>query len=315
MSQPSTQVSLWPEGKRFAFTVFDDTDLGTCEKLRSVYALLDKLGFRTTKSCWGKRGDPKSGKYSGETLDDEQYRNWILDLQSKGFEIGWHGATWHTARRREVAEALDRFAEVFGHDPAAATNHTGARESIYWGGHRLTGWRRTVYNLLTCYRNSGKYGGHIEGNDLFWGDICRQRIKYYRNFTFRDINTLKACPFMPYHDPLRPYVNYWFAASDGHDVQTFNHCIGEAEQDRLEEEGGACLMYTHFAMGFSDPRGVNPRFEKLMRRLAKKNGWFVPVGVLLDHLLDRRGPRQITAAKRSGLETRWLWEKIFVGTT
>ena len=59
-----------------------------------------------------------------------------------------------------------------------------------------------LYNLLTRFRNRGKYRGHVEGDPYFWGDLCRQKIKYYRNFTFRDINTLKACPFMPYHDPL-----------------------------------------------------------------------------------------------------------------
>lgn len=315
MNQPATETPLWPDGKRFAFTVFDDTDAGTCENLRNVYALLEELGFCTTKSCWVGRGDPTQGKYPGETLDDESYRNWLLELQEKGFEIGWHGATWHTSDRCRTAEALNRFAAVFGRDPAAGANHTGAAESIYWGVDRLTGWRRTAYNLLTRYRNSGKFFGHVENHPLYWGDLCRERIKYYRNFTFRDINTMRACPYMPYHDPLRPSVNYWFAGSDGHNVEAFNRCIGEAEQDRLEAEGGACIMYTHFAVGFGGPRGLDARFEQLMRRLAKKNGWFVPVGVLLDRLLAVRGRHEITATERRRLETRWLKEKIFIGTT
>ncbi len=314
MNQPVTQETIWPEGKRFAFTVFDDTDLGTYENLRGVYALLDELGFRTTKSCWGKRGDPTLGKFPGETLDDEQYRHWLLELQEKGFEIGWHGATWHTVGRRQVADALERFAEVFGHDPTAATNHTGAAEAIYWGSRRLTDWRRTVYNLLTRYRNSGKYGGHIENDKHFWGDICQKHIKYYRNFTFRDINTLKACPFMPYHDPLRPYVNYWFASSDGHNASSYNQCLCEANQDRLEEEGGACIMYTHFARDFVSDGKLDSRFQQLMNRLAGKDGWFVPVGTLLDYLLQVRGHHDISAMKRRRLECKWLWEKLFLGT-
>ena len=40
----------WPHGKRFAFTVFDDTDSATLENVSPVYALLRDLGFRTTKS-------------------------------------------------------------------------------------------------------------------------------------------------------------------------------------------------------------------------------------------------------------------------
>ncbi len=42
----------WPEGKQFAFSVFDDTDLATFENVSGVYALLKDCGFRTTKSCW-----------------------------------------------------------------------------------------------------------------------------------------------------------------------------------------------------------------------------------------------------------------------
>ena len=50
-----------------------------------------------------------------------------------------------------------------------------------------------------------------------------------------------------------------------------------------------------------------------MTRLAKKNGWFVPVATLLDHLLAVNGHREITALQRRRLERKWLWEKLFVG--
>ncbi|MEN6407991.1 MAG: hypothetical protein ABFC77_16170, partial [Thermoguttaceae bacterium] len=141
------------------------------------------------------------------------------------------------------------------------------------------------------------------------------RIKYFRNFTYREVNTLKACPFMPYHDRTKPYVNDWFASSDGHNLATFNDCLSEANQDRLEEEGGACIMYTHFAKDFSVDGALNPRFRELMLRLSKKNGWFVPTATLLDHLLEVNGSHDITRAERRRLETKWLCEKIFMGTT
>ncbi|MBN1393475.1 MAG: hypothetical protein JW959_00390 [Pirellulales bacterium] len=315
MNRPLEKKPLWPDGKRFAFTVFDETDAGTCANLRDVYALLDDLGMQTTKSCWVKHGDPTKGKYCGETLDDEPYRKWVLELQKKGFEIGWHGVTWHSAGRREIAESLDRFSEVVGHDPMTAANHTGVSESIYWGDARLTGWRRPLYNCLTRFHNRGIFRGHVDGDEFFWGDLCKERIKYFRNFVFKDINSLKACPFMPYHDPLKPYVNYWFGGSDGHDVDAFNRCIREINQDRLEEEGGACIMYTHFASGFFADGGLNPRFRELMIRLSKKGGWFVPVAELLDYLLRSDSDRNLTDDQRRRLERKWLWEKMFTGTT
>jgi hypothetical protein len=304
----------WPDGKRFAFTVLDDTDGATLENVGGVYAFLAEQGFRTTKSCWVFGGDPDRGKHPGQTLDDEPYRRWLLELHAKGFEIAWHGATWHGSPRARTAQALDRFAEVFGEYPQTGANHASNEECIYWGSHRLSGWRRAAYNLLTRYRNCHRFRGHVEGDPHFWGDLCQARIKYFRNFAFQDINTLRACPFMPYHDPLRPRVNYWFASSDGDRVERFNKCISEADQDRLEAEGGACIMYTHFACGFADKGRLHPRFKSLMERLAKKNGWFVPVATMLDHLRQGKDQHDISAPRRRRLERKWLWEKLFVGT-
>ncbi len=118
----------WPDGKQFAFTVFDDTDSGTVENVAPVYSFLEDCGFRTSRSCWAFRGDPNKGKHPGQTLDDADYRAWLLGLRAKGFEIGWHGATWHGSRRDRVALALERFAEVFQQYPAAATNHSARRK-------------------------------------------------------------------------------------------------------------------------------------------------------------------------------------------
>jgi hypothetical protein len=304
----------WPEGKRFAFSVFDDTDMATLENVGGVYDFLGDAGFRTTKSCWAFSGDPTKGKFPGETLDDAPYRRWLVDLQAKGFEIGWHGATWHTSYRDTTAKALERFAEVFGHDPMIGASHTTGEESMYWGDRRLSGSRRWLYNILTHDHNRGRYHGDIEGDPRFWGDLCMKKIKYYRNFVFGDINTLLACPFMPYHNPACPYVNYWFASSDGNRIERYVRCISEAAQDRLEEQGGACIMYTHFSCGFLNGAQLEPRFESLMRRLSRKNGWFVPASTLLDHLLAVRGDREITAAQRRELERRWLRNKLLTGT-
>ena len=167
---------------------------------------------------------------------------------------------------------------------------------------------------MTRYHNRGSFRGHVEEDPVFWGDLCRAKIKYYRNFVFRDVNTLKACPVMPYHVPQCPYVNYWFASSDGNRIARFLHCISEAAQDRLEAEGGACIMYTHFSCGFLNDAKLDPRFQQLMQRLSRKNGWFVPASALLDHLLKVRGDHEITPQEQRKLEYRWLWDKLFTGT-
>ena len=84
---------------------------------------------------------------------------------------------------------------------------------------------------------------------------------------------------------------------------------------RLEAEGGACIMYTHFGHGYVQNGKLTPEFRRTMERLAAKNGWFVPVSALLDFLVQSRGATTLTQENRSRIETRWLWEKLFRGTS
>lgn len=299
----------WPGGKSFAFTVFDDTDLQTIENVSPVYTFLAELGYRTTKSVWPIRGAgvPKVG---GVTCEEREYLEWVKKLQGQGFEIALHNVTYHTSVRQDTMRGLEHFRQLFGHYPWSMANHTGCDESIYWGNARLTGVRRLLYDLLHASKSHQAFEGHVEGSPLFWGDICKRTIKYVRNFTFGDINTLKVCPVMPYHDPERPYVNHWFAASEGPSVQSFNEMLKEGNQDRLLQEGGACIMYSHFACGFSENGRLNPRFRYLMERLSKMNGWFVPVQAILDFILQVRGAHTVTSRERAALEKRWLWHKL-----
>jgi hypothetical protein len=302
----------WPEGRSFAFTVFDDTDLATVDNVKPVYDLLADLGMRTTKSVWAMDPDgvPRIG---GATCDDPAYRAWTLELQAAGFEIGSHGATPATTPRELILRSMDRFREIYGHDPGSLANHSGCRESIYWGEDRVSGVARVAYNVMTGFRRRGQFRGHREGDPLFWGDLCRERVRYVRNFTYADIDTLAVCPMMPYHDPDRPYVRAWFASSEGASVDAFTSCVSEAAQERLEAAGGACIMYTHFAAGFTRDGVLDARFRGLMERLAARNGWFVPVTTLLDYLAEQRGLASVTAGQRAALERRWLRSKIQVG--
>ena len=302
----------WPDGRAFAFTIFDDTDNATYENVAPVYEFLDGLGLRTTKSVWAV-GSSGSARIGGQTCENADYRAWTLELQAVGFEIASHGATNETSGRDRVIQAMDRFRDIYGHDPHSLANHADCEESIYWGAARLGGATRLAYNMMTGFRRRGMFRGHVDGDPLFWGDICRERVRYVRNFTYRDVNTLAACPVMPYHDPDRPYVNAWFAASEGADVTSYNRCLSEEHQDRLEAEGGACIMYTHLASGFRRDGRLDPQFKELMTRLAAKNGWFVPVTTLLDYLADVQGQTSLTAPQRRSLEQRWLRSKVRVG--
>jgi hypothetical protein len=90
--------------------------------------------------------------------------------------------------------------------------------------------------------------------------------------------------------------------------------LREENQDRLAEGGGACVMYTHFGHGYVRNGRLDPRFRRLMERLATMDGWFVPAGTLLDYLRERGAGRAITDAQRAELERRWLLHKVRYGT-
>ena len=304
---------VWPEGKRFAFTVFDDPDSQTLEAGRAVYSFLAEQGFRTTKGVWPVRG-PRTPSDHGGTCAEPDYLAWCADLQRQGFEIGLHNATLHTSYREEIRAALDRFASEFGGPPRTMAHHYFCDDNLYWGEGRVSGVNRLVYNLLTRFQNRNKFFGHVDGHPYFWGDLCKERVTYVRNFVFGEINTLKVCPYMPYHDPDRPYVNQWYASSEGANAASFVNTINEQAQDRLEEEGGACIMYTHFGHGYREDGRLLPRFTELMTRLSRKNGWFVPAGTLLDYLRAQRGELVLTPAQRGELERRWIWHKARFGT-
>ncbi len=166
----------WPEGKSFAFTIFDDTDRTTIRNGPPIYQILSDLGFRTTKSVWPLQGLSKPS-IGGATCQDPVYRDWVKSLQSQGFEIALHNVTNTTSDRQTVIQGLERFHEYFGSDPHIHVNHGDCQENIYWGDARFSSITRPVYNLLSNHERQNKYQGHVTNSRLFWGDICFEKIK------------------------------------------------------------------------------------------------------------------------------------------
>jgi hypothetical protein len=171
-----------------------------------------------------------------------------------------------------------------------------------------------LYDVATRFRRRHYFLGHLERSDYFWGDLCKQHIQYVRNLVFDEINVEKLNPTLPYHDPAKPWVNFWFSAGDGGDAQRFCRLISEENQDRLEREEGVCIVYTHLGAGFCVNGEVHPRLARLLRRFVAKAGWFVPVGELLDYLRGRRNGHCIEDRELAAMERRWLWYKVRSGT-
>jgi hypothetical protein len=304
----------WPAGKRFAFTVVDDTEMATIDNVGPVYDLLGSLGVHTTKTVW-PCGFQRPPRFGGDTLDEPEYLRWIRSLADDGFEIAFHGATDHASLREGTVAALNSFRERLGADPRVHVNHFGQSEALYWGDARLDGLPKLAYRGVNRLLGRAEhYYGHDDRSPYFWGDICRDRVEYVRNYTFPGVLTTSMDALMPYHDPRRPYVNFWFSSSDAPRVEAFCDLLSEANQDRLCEEGGACIVYTHFAFGFTEAGTLHRRFEHLMRRLSALPGWFVPVSTLLDHLKVQEGWRpEPDIEEIRKLQMRWLRARMLHG--
>ncbi len=276
----SPATRQWPGEARFAFTICDDTDNATVENVRPVYDLLAELGLLTTKTVWVYPPDPAHG-FTGECLDDDRYREFVLTLRDRGFEIALHGVRSGDSHREMIVAGLRRFLEIVGTPPTVHVNHARNRDNVHWGNAWLPPWRR----LLDRQDPAQDFEGDQLDSPHFWGDLLRKHVRYVRGRTFSAIDTLEMDPYMPCHLPRFPFVNRWFSSSDGADADRFVALLREENLELLERNRGACIVYTHFASGFVDTAGrVREDVREALSRVASRPGWFVPVTPLLDHL-------------------------------
>lgn len=296
----------FPLGKKFAFTVFDDTDYATVPNVKPVYDLLYDCGMRTTKSVWVF---PSRGPFAGSSLQDDEYLCFILELRDRGFEIGLHSVGDGRFTRQEIRAGLDQFRAEIGYYPQVHTNHSFNPDNLYWRNKRFE-WPVSLFYSLLC--GKAACGGELRNTDVFWGDYAKEYVRYIRNLTFNDINTLASDPRTPHSvERTSEFTNLWFSSSDGDTVKEFTDLISPANVDRLADEGGACIVCTHFAVGFVAETGtVNPNFERNIHYLAQKNGWFVPVTPLLDHLAKHQGTDDPGYLYRLGLNVRWAAQRL-----
>ena len=283
---PRVPPLVFPDGKKFAFTVIDDTDMATLERLKPVYAVLERYGLKTTKTVWVmESGDLANDTNRGDSLRDPAYRAFIIDLQRKGFEIALHGVRGGSSRREDVLRGLDEFKDALGGYPRMQVNHSLNEDNLYWGAH-LYAFPPFRWAAGLAIRH--EFSGHEPASPYFWGDVAKERIKYVRRFTYPEINIRSVVPNMPYRLEDKPYVNYWFPTANGDRVVEFHELLKPENLDRLEREGGVCLVYAHLGSGsFNKGAAADQRFETRIRELSQRNGWFVPASQILDFLASQ----------------------------
>lgn len=300
----------WPNGHSFAFTIFDDTDWTTLQNGPAVYSMLTDLGFSITKSVW--MNDPGAQRTTGGmTCDDRDYLEWVIGLHGQGHEVAFHNASDRTSLRRTTRSALDRFESIFGHPPRVGADHAGNREALYAGPLRLSGARRLVYQAASCIAqpNRPRFEGADPASPLYWGDIARSRIEYWRRFSWSTTNTAARSPVL-YNDRLTPCVNAWFDSTHAPRLESLLHVLRPAALEALEAERGVCILYTHLGVDSVGTDGrPDHRLTAALERVAEMNGWFAPVSEVLDHVRASKGIRALDRRDRATLERSWMLDR------
>ena len=309
--QPPSAPVTFPDGKRFALTIVDDTDLTTLERIRPLYEVLAENGMRTTKTVWMfPTNRPEHAANRGVSLEDPAYRDFITGLHEDGFEIALHGVRGGTSLRADIESGLAAFHQQFGAYPRMQVNHSMNGDNLYWGAAR---WSFPPYRWLYGAAVSRSFSGHEADSPSFWGDLARSRIDYVRSFTYREINLFTEVPVIPYRIDSMPYVNLWYPGSDGGSIEMFYELLSPENLDRLEREGGICIIYAHMGAGsFNSPDGTaDPRFVERIEDLAGREGWYVPASELLDYLKSQPGwDGDLSFLERVRLETSFLLGRL-----
>jgi hypothetical protein len=177
----------------------------------------------------------------------------------------------------------------------------------------LSGLRSKAYAAVgpRLWNHDNRSEGHDPSSPYFWGDVCHERIDYWRNFTFATSDVTEVVPG-PYHDPARPLVRWWYAATHAPHRDPFLAAVAPAQLDRLERSGGACILYTHFGTNFVWEGDLYDRFEPAMQAVVDRGAWVAPASEVLDHLRAHHGDHVITDRERASIERRWLRDQLAI---
>ena len=313
---------FWPENKKFAFTIIDDTDNSTMENAPLIYDFLKYNGILTTKTVWTRNGDSSSvyNGVNGDTLENDAYLKWVRGLKNSGFEICLHSSTWSCSDRSQIIYSFKIFEDFFNRSSILIQHNDHKEcESIYWGGKRLIFPLNLIFELMAFVNPRGVkssiYQGENKKSKFFWGDIARKKVDYIRNLTFDEINLFNVTKYVAHKRRNTKYVKKWFISSEAPACDSFINLLKKENIDKLEKENGVCIIYTHFGNNFVSEGELNPDFKETIEYLSSKDGWFVPASDILLHLENKISTDKFSYLNELLLGLKWLSWKIFKGTS
>ncbi len=277
---------IWvPAPYAAGFTAVDDTDAATVGQVRAVYDFLMEKDFRITKTVWAFAPDEKCGipalpdtTLRGVTLEDAEYARYCKALLDNGFEVCLHGASAGNNDRRKQQAALSLMRSGYG-DPGVFICHSKNADNLYWE-EKVTGLQ--PFRFLLGLYSRHQCSGEIPDSKYFWGDLCHTHVRYIRLLRTRNTNTLAANPSMPYHDPAKPFVRYWFSATK----RSLRDCATVEAIERLKRENGLTVLYQYMHR-YADPitYALDPGMVDAVNRITDcRDIYIAPAGTMMARL-------------------------------
>lgn len=303
------QAINWPNGKKAAFSIIDDTDDAKLPEIRDVYELVAAHGLRTTKTVWVYPVRDKHLFTGDSLLGNPEYLSFIRWLAQRGFEVGLHNVGSGAFTRTEIREGLAHYKRLLGSYPKIHVNHSYNKDNIYGGEKRFTFPLRQIMKRM--YPDYSGFEGDVEGSPFFWGDLHKELIEYSRSFELDGLNLLRYTKF-PYRDPMySQYCNLFYPSVFCSNQDLFNHHVTEKSIARLISDGGCSIIYTH--LGYYSERGeIDRGFRDRLKLLEKYSDdlWLAPVSEILDHMISQLGVQHLGPMQRFLLECRGLATRV-----
>lgn len=322
-SDRDLRLDWLPANKSFAVAFVDDADGSHYGGVRLVYDFMTSLGLRATRTVWPLRAVSSTGTRANiheadHTLQDRQYREYCERLKTLGHELAMHGASSGNNTRDRVIAAYDLFERVFGEPPAVNVMHGRNFENIYWGRSHFDGWTGRLVGL----HEPQSFYGHVPGSPYFWGDVCREKTRYVRFHETLGADVGSFDPATPYHDPSKPFVNWWFSAAYGAGDRVLD-LLSPSSLAALRQRRSFSIIHCysahHVAPDTSGRLAIEPRFAAALERLAAMDdAWVVPVSTLLDRIRAARDhvdveiePDRLRLLAGTLQRTAWKYQRRF----
>ena len=282
-------ISLYPNGHAFAFTIVHDADSAYSRRLAPLFEVFDRLGFRISVTAfpfwaeWAKNGkiwsqwhrtDREFFAPKAVPLTDKNERDFYEQLATRGHEVGMHSPSDTSDTRKDLTRAFEYFKQVFGSYPKVYVEHSSTSNKEAQSNEGA--------NPASIYYNTdllNHYGPWI------WVD-GPGALPDQKQEQFYDIIAANGSPFSRF--ALEQYgikkgfmrTGKWNEATGDGFLQWYS----EKNIDSLEKNRGMALVYTHLDSKWLDPetRRIRSSIENRLRYLASKHGWFAPAGTILD---------------------------------